>query len=469
MQKRTCIIMLMFLILLFVQAGISLAQEEKINVYFFYGKGCPHCAHEKPFLEELRQVHPEIKINSYEVWYNKDNARFFKEFAKAFKTKISGVPATFIDDKVWVGYSESVGEEIKAKVKKCLTKGCTDAINKLKSPSKPEELNIVKSASPLRKLNTTINIPILGKIDTKKISLPVFTIILAGLDSFNPCAFFVLLFLLSMLIYAKSKSRMLLIGGVFVFFSGLIYFIFMAAWLNIFIVTGELKIVTTIAAAIAIFIGIVNAKDFFYFKKGITLSIPEDAKPTLFHRMRNLLKATSMISMLLGTIALAITANLYELLCTAGFPMVFTRILTLNKLSTLSYYLYLLLYNVVYIIPLLAIVIVFTITLGAKRLGEEGGKNLKLISGIMMLALGIVLMTNPALMNNVFVSICIVAGALALAGTIILLSKGIRTCKTAIEESKKCRYELKEKETAKWSDETNEIEDKNKDKNKEQD
>jgi hypothetical protein len=208
---------------------------------------------------------------------------------------------------------------------------------------------------------------------------------------------------------------MLLIGGVFVFFSGLIYFLFMAAWLNLFLVMGHVTAITTIAGAVSIVIAAINIKDFFFFKQGVSLTIPDSAKPKLFDRMRKLLRSTSLFSILIGTTVLAIVANSYELLCTAGFPMVFTRILTLHALSLTSYYLYLVFYNVVYIIPLLLIVLAFSITLGSRKLSERQGRLLKLLSGLMMLGLGVVLIVNPALLNNLLVSFVLLAGALGVS------------------------------------------------------
>lgn len=229
-----------------------------------------------------------------------------------------------------------------------------------------------------------------------------------------------------MLIYARSRKRMLLIGFTFVFFSALVYFLFMAAWLNFFLIVGQIKIVTAVAGIIAVIISLINVKDFFFFKKGVSLTISDSAKPKLFERMRNLIKATSLPSMMLGTIFLAAAANMYELLCTAGFPMLFTRILTLNNLSTMQYYSYLVLYNLVYVIPLTIIVIVVTITLGARKLTEKQGEKLKLISGIMMLLLGGVLLFKPELLNNILAALALLCCALALSGGIILL-KALRT------------------------------------------
>jgi hypothetical protein len=200
----------------------------------------------------------------------------------------------------------------------------------------------------------------------------------------------------------------------------------MAAWLNLFLVMGEVEIITKIAGSIAVLIAAVNIKDFFVFKKGVSLTIPDSAKPKLFDRMRKLMRSTSVPSILFGTAVLAIAANAYELLCTAGFPMVFTRILTLNSLTTLSYYFYLILYNLIYVIPLSVIVIVFTITLGKKHLTEWQGRLMKLISGTMMLGLGGVLLLKPSILSNAFISFLILVGALAVSVVIAFATKKLK-------------------------------------------
>jgi hypothetical protein len=225
------------------------------------------------------------------------------------------------------------------------------------------------------------------------------------------------------MVHARSRNRMLFVGGVFVFFSGFIYFLFMAAWLNLFLVMGQVALITRVAGGLSLVIAAINIKDFFLFKKGVSLTIPDSAKPKLFDRMRRLIHASSYVSLLLGTTVLAIAANSYELLCTAGFPMVYTRILTLNSLPKASYYLYLVLYNVIYVIPLLLIVVVFGITLGKRQLTEWQGRLLKLVSGTMMLGLALVLLINPALLNNVFVSFLLLAGALAVSLVVAFVVK----------------------------------------------
>lgn len=206
---------------------------------------------------------------------------------------------------------------------------------------------------------------------------------------------------------------MLLIGGVFVAISGLMYFAFMAAWLGLFQIFGHLAWVTVAAGALAVFVGVVNIKDFFWFEKGLSLSIPESRKPDIFRRARLILATERLPAMLAATTFLAVAANFYELLCTAGFPMVYTRLLTLADLSAAGRYAWLAAYNVIYVLPLVAIVLVFARTLGARKLTEREGRLLKLLSGLMMLGLGILLVVAPELLGRVGIAFGLMAVAVA--------------------------------------------------------
>lgn len=388
-------------------------------IHVFGGEGCPHCAEEKKFLSSLRRKYPNMKVVEYEVWHNQQNAQVLALMAKAYGMQVSGVPVTFIGDAGFVGFSASVKGDLLKRIEACSQQGCPDPADRLLAGS--------RTAAPVPQSSavqdTAIEVPLLGKIDAASLSLPVMTIVIAGLDSFNPCAFFVLFSLLGILVHAHSRSKMLLIGGIFVFFSGFIYFLFMAAWLNVFLLLGNVALITTIAGIVSILIALINIKDFFWFREGVSLSIPDAAKPKLFDRMRRLLKASSLPSVVAGTIVLAIAANSYELLCTAGFPMVFTRILTLHHLPAATYYAYLALYNMVYIIPLAVIVTIFSVTLGKRHLSEWEGRVLKLVSGTMMLGLGILLVWKPELLNNIAASAAVLAGSLAVSALIAVITR----------------------------------------------
>lgn len=387
----------------------------RIPLALFYRDGCPHCKEEKEFLETMKKKYPALDVSMYSV-KDPEGIKLFVASCRAFGFEPSGVPTTVIGNYIWVGFTQANAMEMDEAIDRCSKEPC-EPLDKILASKIPVPQ---PAKEPERVM---VNIPFIGEVASDKLSLPLFTIVLAGLDSFNPCAFFVLFFLLSLLIHARSRSRMLIVGGTFVFFSGLIYFLFMAAWLNLFLLTGGMKAMTFIAGAVALVIAGLNIKDFFLFKQGVSLSIPDSAKPKLFERMRNLIKSTSILSMLGGTIVLAVVVNAYELLCTAGFPMVFTRVLTLNKLAPSMYYIYLLLYNVVYVIPLAVIVGVFVVTLGSRKLTEWEGRKLKLLSGLMMLGIGGILVVKPDYLNNLFVSFALLGFALIVSWIFITIVK----------------------------------------------
>jgi hypothetical protein len=405
---------------------------ERVTLYLFASKTCINCLHEKEFLAGLQQRIPELDVRSFEVQFDPANAQLLVQVAGRFGEPARGVPVTFIGASAPItGFerAETTGALIEARVRACLERGCEDVVGPIvagatgaaPAPTPPAAKPLPPPQSAAT--DTTLALPLVGATDLRTVPLFTLTVILGALDSFNPCAFFVLLSLLGMLVHARSRLRMLFIGGIFVLFSGMVYFVFMAAWLNVFLYIGQMQAITTAAGVVALFIAAVNIKDFFLFKKGISLSIPESKKPGLFGRMRVLLHESSLPAMFLGTVVLALAANSYELLCTAGFPLVFTRILTLSRLGPLEYYLYLALYNAIYVLPLAAVVAVFSFTLGSRKLSEAQGRVMKLVSGLMMLGLGIVVLVDPGLFNNMLVGVGLLAFALLASALIVAVQR----------------------------------------------
>jgi hypothetical protein len=401
-----------------------LQKQGRIEVYLFWGEGCSHCDEEKRFLSGLAHSHPDLDVRAFEVLRDRKNLNMLISLMNAHGKRASGVPVTFIGDGVFEGFSRPVQAAMERAIEECRERSCADPGAVLKGRDYARAMDRPgQPAAPGGAAGPAVAPLLFGGLDLRSESLPLLTIAIAGLDSFNPCAFFVLLSLLGLLVHGGSRSKMLAVGGVFVFVSGFVYFLFMAAWFNLFFVMGNLSAVTTAAGVLSLAIAAVNIKDFFAFKKGISLTLPSSAKPRLFDRIRRLLRSTSFFPVVAGTIVLAILANFYELMCTAGFPMVFTRILTLNDRSMLSSYLYLALYNVVRVIPLFVIVMAFTITLSSRKLTERDGRVLKLLSGTMMLGLGAVLLIEPVLLNSLLSSLVLVAGAVGVSVVLAIATR----------------------------------------------
>ena len=379
--------------------------DHRIVLYVFHAVNCTYCQRALPFIEQLDAENAWLRAEVREITGSPANARLFERFLETVDLDGIGVPAFFFCGQGFIGFrsAETTGERLRQRLLDC-------------------RRQIAAEGGPRAAPTAAFSLPFLPDIDPANLSLPVLTVLLAGLDAFNPCAFFVLLFLLSLMVHARSRGRMLLVGGVFVLFSGLIYFAFMAAWLNLFQVIGGMRPVTVAAGLIALALASLNIKDFFWFARGPSLSIPTAAKPGLFRRMRGLVGAATLPAMLFGTVTLALAANSYELLCTAGFPMLFTRIVTLRELSAGGYYGYLALYNLIYVLPMLAIVITFVVTLGARKLSEREGRILKLLSGLMMLGLGLVLLLAPSLLDELSTVMLLVLGAVATTAAIVFLT-----------------------------------------------
>ncbi len=240
-----------------------------------------------------------------------------------------------------------------------------------------------------------IEVPVFGRLNASKLGMPLFTLTVGLVDGFNPCAMWVLLFLLSILVNLKDRRRIIAIAGTFVIVSGLAYFAFMAAWLNVFLLIGYLRPIQIALALLAIVIGAVHVKDFFAFKQGFSLSIPESAKPGIYAKVRRIVTAEHLAGAVAGAIVLAILVNVIELLCTAGLPALYTNILVQQGLSPVGRYGYLILYILAYMFDDTLMVAIVVITLSKRKLQESQGRWLKLVSGAAILLLGVMMLCRP--------------------------------------------------------------------------
>jgi hypothetical protein len=290
-----------------------------------------------------------------------------------------GVPAFSLRGELHIGYvsADTTGDRLRALLNRPGLR-----------PGDPE------ATGPIS-VTDSIDVPLLGRLQLGELSLPAITLLLGLLDGLNPCAMWVLLFLLSLLVNLHDRRTMLLIGGTFVAVSGLVYFAFMAAWLNLFLLIGLSRVVQVILGGIAVLVGLINVKDGFAFRHGPSLTIPESAKPGLYARVRRILRTENLPGAFVGVVGLAALVNTIELLCTAGLPAVYTHILTLQQLPWWAYYGYLGLYNVAYMLDDSVMLVIAVITLSRRKLQEAAGRWLKLVSGVVMLALGLVLIAKP--------------------------------------------------------------------------
>ncbi len=397
---------LFFVVLLGFSSQETFAEEQnKVNIYFFWGEGCPHCAHEKPFLEELKNKYPGIIVHDFEVWENSQNRKLFIEVGKKLNEDISGVPFAIIGDKTFIGYAEGINsQDIEARVKYCSAADCPDSVAPLlaANSSTSEKENEEKSP-PAENQETKenpipekITLPFLGEIKTKNLSLPVFTVVLGVLDGFNPCAMWTLLFLISLLLGMENRKRMWILGTAFIIASASVYFLFMAAWLNLILFIGFLVWVRIAIGLVALFGGGYNLKEFFTNPQPGCKVTGGEKRQKVFEKIRNITHEKSFYLALGGIIILAFAVNLVELICSAGLPAIYTQVLALSHLAKWQYYLYILLYIFFFMLDDLFVFLAAMITLQATGITTKYTRWSHLIGGILVMIIGILLIFKPA-------------------------------------------------------------------------
>jgi glutaredoxin len=342
-------------------------------VEVFHREGCPHCERALDFLSVLAAETPGLVVRDHEIGADAAARERFLALSEAHGVARPGVPSVLACGTFLVGYDPQA------------TPGAIRAL--VRGDALPPPGAAAGTAS--------VTLPLVGTVALDDAGLVLFTVAVGLLDGFNPCAMWVLLFLLSLLVNLRSRRRMLLVAGTFVAVSGLVYFAFMAAWLNLFLVVGASQALQVLLGVLALLIGVVHVKDFVAAGKGPSLSIPDSAKPGLYARVRAVVQAENLAAALVLVTLLAALVNLVELLCTAGLPALYTRILTLQELPVTAYYGYLGLYNLAYVADDLLMVAVVVWTLERARLRPEQGRWLKLVSGVTVLALGAALLAAP--------------------------------------------------------------------------
>jgi cytochrome c biogenesis protein CcdA len=271
-----------------------------------------------------------------------------------------------------------------------------------------------------------IELPILGYIDLSSLSIGVSTALIALVDGFNPCSLWALSMLLAITIHTGSRKKVFLIGMVFITVTALIYALFIAGLFSVLKLTGLISWMRAVVFVIAAILGLINIKDYFWFKQGISLTIDSGKRTGILQRMRKLLDGSQSTGGLIGaTILLATGVSLVEFSCTAGLPVLWANLLNAQGVGTATFILLLLLYLLIYQADELVIFFAAVSTLKASRLEEKHGRILKLAGGILMLTLAAVMLINPAWMNDLTSSLMVFGIATAIFLLVLLVHRVI--------------------------------------------
>jgi len=363
------------------------AEAKELTVNLFYGKECPHCEDEQKFLDTLKKQYGDnIEIKKFEVWHDSDNNDLLTKVRKSLKNEDTGVPYTVIGTYGFTGYSADTADKIRNLVKDNIKEPIPDIIDDVKAG---------KEISEIKKIdNNDVTVPILGKVDAKTVSLPLLAVVIGLADGFNPCAMWVLLFLISMLLGMKNRKRMWMLGITFILTSAVMYTLFMVAWLHIAASAMQQVILRTLIALVAIIAGAYNLNKYFKEPDGCMVTNKKQRKQ-IFEKIKKFTKEKSLILALVGVITLAITVNLVELACSAGLPLLFTSVLAINDLNTFEYGLYIFIYIFFFLIDDIIVFLIAMKTTEVTGLSTKYGKYSSLIGGVLMLLIGALLILKP--------------------------------------------------------------------------
>lgn len=420
-MKKILKFLIVFAVFLLLPVSAK-ADEKVINIHLFYGNGCPHCAAEEEFLSDYLKDRTDVKLYKYEIWYDSHNQELLSKVQKEMgTTNKNGVPFTVIGKKTIVGYADGVTDEqikdainyylnndyrdyageITGKVKKAEVK---EDITKDESKTEDKKENKIEKADDTKDSDQTdenVTVPVLGKINAKKVSLPILAVVLGFVDGFNPCAMWILIFLITMLFNMKDRKKMWILGLTFILTSGIVYLMFMLAWLNLATFISKIAFIRLLIAVIALVVGLINIYKYIDSLKkkdeGCDVVDKKDRKK-IMEKIISITHEKKFIIALLGIMVLAASVNIIELMCSIGIPLLFTQILAMNNLSTFSYMIYMFIYIFFFLIDDIVIFVISMVTLKVTGLSTKYTKYSHLVGGIIMLIIGLLLIIKPELL-----------------------------------------------------------------------
>jgi len=411
MQNRKCLIynlkkmniinrIIFTIIAVFSILGANSVSAADLEVYFFWSQGCPHCAKQEEFFESIKDEYPGMRINDYEVGRHRNNAELLQKVGKELNANVAGVPFTVIGDKYFIGFNESSSKkELKSRIDQCIFGGCPDSVADIvglssKAGEDPKQIITPGKENEGKKLA----VPFLGEIDIMSVSLPVLTVLIGAIDGFNPCAMWTLLFLITLLLGMEDRRRMWILGSAFIVTSAFVYFIFMVGWLNLIMFLGVNTWIKIAIGLVALIAGGYSLKEYMTNKKGGCKVEKSEKQKAVFNKLKNVTKKENFWVALFGIILLAFAVNLVELMCSAGFPAMYTQVLALSNLQSWQYYMYIGFYVFFFMLDDMIVFFTSMVALELTGITTKFDRASKLIGGILMVIIGLLLIFKPELL-----------------------------------------------------------------------
>ena len=389
------LILVLFFFALFILFSFKVEAKE-VNVYMFYGKTCPHCEEALKYLNSVKDKY-DLKIHKYEVWYDDENKKLMTEVAELLDVNVSGVPFAIINNKPIIGYSKgSTDDSYRYNIKQASKDDFVDKVG-IKLGIVEESEEVKENSNNSENKNMFINVPFIGKVNLRNMSLPLVATLLGIVDGFNPCAMWILLFLISTLIGMKDKKRLWILGLTFLISSALVYLAFMVSWLSFAKMISGITLVRLIIALVAVIGGCLNLNSFANSigKDDGCNVVDVKKRKKIFSKIKRFTHEKSFIIAFFGIIALAASVNIIELACSAGLPVIFTQLLAMNDLSSLQYWIYIIIYILFFMIDDLIIFAIAVKTMEITGISSKYSKYSHLVGGILMLIIGVLLLVKP--------------------------------------------------------------------------
>lgn len=380
---------------------VSAKEGDLVTLYLFHGDGCSHCAEEMKFLDTIEDKYDNFEIVKYEVWYNSENAALLRKVEQSFNITRSGVPTTVIGDTVMTGFGSSTSGRIERAIEYYLENEYVDQVERIKNGTfileeKDEKEDSFEKQEKEIDTSLTIDVPIIGNVNLKNVSLMSASVVIGLIDGFNPCAMWVLLFLISVLIGMKDKKRMWVLGLTFLFTSAIVYMLIMLSWISIAVKITTIIWIRNLIAVVSLVGAFINLREFIMSRDNGGCNVVDDKKrKIIFKKIRKFTSEKSFLLAILGVIGLAVSVNLVELACSAGLPLIFSELLALNNVSSIMKFMYTLIYIIFFLVDDLIVFLIAMFTMQITGISTKYNKYSHLLGGIVMLLVGVLLIFKP--------------------------------------------------------------------------
>lgn len=383
------------------------AQNIQVSQIFMFGReDCHFCQDEKAFLEELKKE-KNFKLTYFDVYTDEGKRVFDKVTDINNLPKVA--PLTFVGGQVIQGFAGKTTQDeikfllnVKGQEKFDLNfyiNGDHKNISVSNATCEASENGVEICVADVP--DEKIAVPFLGDINPKTVSLFTLSMVLGFIDGFNPCAMWVLLTFLFVLLKVGDKKRMIQVAGLFILAETVMYYLILNFWFYTFDFIGLDKIITPIIALVAIVGGGFFVKKFFKNKDKLVCDVGSDEKKKgIEEGVMSVASAPLTIFSALAIIAMAFSVNIIEFACSVGIPQTFTKVLDLNSLSGFSEQFYIIIYTIFYMADDL---VVFALAVwGFQKFYEVGHKYSRwstLVGGILMVILGLIMLIKPSFLT----------------------------------------------------------------------